>query len=98
MITHSVFFKLSHEIGSAAEKTFLNKAASLSSISGVQQFRVLKQTGSKNNFDYGLSMQFSSQQDYDAYNNHPEHVDFVENVWLKEVVDFMEIDFEEMSL
>jgi len=39
-------------------------------------------------------MVFANQNDYSAYNNHPDHVSFVQNRWMKEVSDFLEIDFE----
>ncbi len=92
MITHSVFFKLKHPAGSDAEKAFLGKAAELAQIKGVENFQVLKETSPKNGFDFGLSMQFKDQSAYDGYNTHPDHVAFVQNVWLKEVADFQEID------
>lgn len=92
MITHSVFFKLHHPSGSAEEKAFLTKAAALAVIPGIQDFQVLEETSPKNAFDFGLTMNFEDQAAYDAYNNHPAHVAFVEEVWLKEVADFMEID------
>jgi hypothetical protein len=38
-------------------------------------------------------MEFSDQADYDAYNKHPDHVSFVQNVWMKEVAEFQEIDY-----
>lgn len=92
MITHSVFFKLKHEPGSEAEALFLSKAAALAAIPGVMDFQVLQETSPKNDFDFGLTMQFADQAAYEIYNNHPDHVAFVQEVWLKEVVDFMEID------
>ena len=39
-------------------------------------------------------MEFVSKQLYDQYSNHPEHTAFVQQRWLKEVEDFLEIDFE----
>jgi hypothetical protein len=33
-------------------------------------------------------------EDYTTYNEHPVHVGFVEERWMKEVKDFLEIDFE----
>ncbi len=39
-------------------------------------------------------MEFASQQAYDQYNDHPDRVAFVQNRWVKEVEDFLEIDFE----
>ena len=93
MIVHSVFFKLHHDKGSDAEREFLTQAAELASISGVENFQVLAELSPKNNFDFGLSMEFSDQATYDGYNNHPDHVRFVQEVWLKEVAEFQEIDY-----
>ena len=93
MIVHSVFFKLKHKAGSPEETTFLTKTAELAAIPGVQDFRVLKETSPKNNFDFGLTMLFKDQAAYNAYNTHPDHVAFVQNCWLKEVEDFQEIDY-----
>jgi quinol monooxygenase YgiN len=92
MITHSVFFKLKHPAGSEAETTFLTQAAELSNIQGVSNFQVLEETSPKNEFTFGLSMTFEDQAAYDHYNSHPEHVAFVQEIWLKEVADFQEID------
>ncbi|MDF7799158.1 Dabb family protein [Pontiellaceae bacterium B1224] len=92
MITHSVFFKLIHKKGSDAEALFLSKAAALSSIPGVGNFQLLEEVSPKNSFDFGLSMEFPDQSTYDAYNTHPEHVAFVQQVWLNEVAEFQEID------
>ncbi|WP_222846330.1 Dabb family protein [Pontiella sulfatireligans] len=93
MIVHSVFFKLKHDKGSQAEAGFLAQAAELSGIPGVENFQTLKETSPKNNFDFGLSMEFADQAAYDGYNTHPDHVRFVQEVWLKEVVEFQEIDY-----
>ncbi|VGO16125.1 hypothetical protein PDESU_04715 [Pontiella desulfatans] len=93
MIVHSVFFKLKHDKGSPAETGFLEKAAGLASIPGVGNFQVLKETSPKNHFAFGLSMEFADQAAYDGYNNHPEHVAFVQDIWLNEVEDFQEIDY-----
>ncbi|AWB67655.1 stress responsive alpha-beta barrel domain-containing protein [Saccharobesus litoralis] len=93
MIRHTVAFKLKHEIGSEAEQDFLTAAKALAAIETVEKFECLKQVSSKNDFAYGLSMEFADQSAYDFYNNHPDHVAFVEQRWLKEVVDFMEIDY-----
>ncbi len=92
MIVHSVFFTLKHESGSSDEAAFLSQGAELAKIPGVENFQVLKETSPKNNFDFGFSMEFSDQAAYDGYNNHPEHVRFVQDVWMKEVADFQEID------
>ncbi len=93
MIRHTVAFKLKHARGSALETSFLHAARALASIPTVCNFECLRQVSPKNQFDFGLSMEFASQLDYDAYNIHPEHVRFVETRWKVEVEDFLEIDY-----
>jgi hypothetical protein len=92
-IRHMVVFKLSHPKGSAAEQDFLTALNKLAVIPGVENFNCMKQISRKNKFDYVVSMEFASQQIYNQYNSHPDHVAFVQQRWLKEVEDFMEIDF-----
>jgi hypothetical protein len=92
-IRHTVVFKLKHPMGSAEEQDFLEALMKLSAIPGVEKFEFLKQISHKNSFDYGLSMEFASQQAYDNYSNNPDHVAFVQNRWLSEVSTFMELDF-----
>lgn len=92
-IRHTVVFKLKHTNGSPEEQAFLNAAKELSSIAGVENFESLKQVSKKNKFEFGLSMEFANQDAYDHYNNHPEHIDFIQRIWLNEVEDFMEIDY-----
>ncbi len=93
MIRHTVAFKLKHAEGSEPEAAFLRAAQVLMAIPTVRRFECLRQVGKKNNFDFGFSMEFASQQDYEAYNTHPEHVRFVATRWQPEVVDFIELDY-----
>lgn len=93
-IRHTVVFKLKHPKGSAEEQAFFKALMKLADIPGVEKFECMKQISKKNSYDYGLSMEFADQQAYDRYNKNPEHVSFVQNLWLKEVENFMEIDFE----
>ena len=39
-------------------------------------------------------MEFVDAAAYDAYSNHPAHVQFVNERWIPEVDEFMEIDYE----
>jgi hypothetical protein len=94
MIRHTVVFKLKHPIGSQAELEFLQKAQKLAAIPTVKKFECLRQVSKKNNYDFGFSMEFASVQDYQVYNDHPDHVHFVQTHWIPEVSDFMEIDYE----
>jgi hypothetical protein len=93
MIRHTVVFTLKHLAGSAAEENFLASARKLQTIPGVKKFEVLKQIGKKNDYKLGLSMEFADEIAYQGYNDHPEHVAFVQNHWVPEVAAFMEIDY-----
>ena len=92
-IRHTVSFTLAHPTGSAEERDFLDAASRLGAIPGVEAFEVLSEVSPKNGFRYGISMEFASQAAYDGYNAHPDHVRFVEERWLNEVADFLEIDY-----
>jgi quinol monooxygenase YgiN len=93
-IRHTVSFRLKHPEGSDAETQFLKAAEDLGAIPGVQAFEVVREVSSKNDFRFGISMEFADQGAYERYNEHPDHVRFVEERWLAEVDDFLEIDYE----
>jgi hypothetical protein len=94
-IRHSVSFTLAHPQGSAEEADFLAAAARLAEVvPAVEAFEVLREVSAKNAFVHGLSMEFADRAAYEAYNEHPEHVAFVQERWLAEVTDFLEIDYE----
>ena len=93
-IRHTVSFRLKHPEGSDAEAQFLEAAESLASIPGVEAFEVVREVSSKNDFRFGISMEFADQGAYERYNEHPDHVRFVQERWLAEVDDFLEIDYE----
>jgi hypothetical protein len=38
-------------------------------------------------------MHFDDQAAYDSYNNHADHQAFVNDVWLPNVADFLELDY-----
>ncbi|MDX2301992.1 MAG: Dabb family protein [Microscillaceae bacterium] len=92
-IRHTVFFRLAHPIGSTEEAVFFEASEVLVLIPGVKNFKKLKEVSPKNNFTYGFYMEFENEAAYQAYNNHPDHVRFVQEIWLREVEDFMEIDY-----
>ena len=94
MIRHTVVFKLKHTAGSQAELDFLRSAGKLADLPVVKNFECLRQISEKNIYDFGLSMEFTSLEDYQVYNSHPDHVNFVQTHWIPEATDFMEIDFE----
>ena len=92
-IRHTVAFTLGHAEGSEEEHDFLATAARLAEIPGVEAFEVLREVSPKNGFRFGLSMEFADQAAYDGYNEHPTHVAFVQERWLPEVADFLEVDY-----
>ena len=93
-VRHTVVFTLSHPEGSPAEADFLAAARALSAIPGVEAFQILRETSLKNAYRYGISMEFAGPEAYAAYNEHPDHVRFVNERWLAEVTDFLEVDYE----
>jgi Stress responsive A/B Barrel Domain len=94
MIRHTVVFRLKHVPGSKEETAFLDDAkAILAAIPGVETFEQLREVSPKNDYAFGFSMEFADQAAYDGYNGHPEHVAFVRDRWMKEVEDFLEIDY-----
>lgn len=97
-IQHGVIFTLKYEKGSPEAKKFLLDGKNLlTSIPVVNNFQVFDQVSAKNDFQYGFTMVFNSKEDYQTYNEHPTHVGFVEERWMKEVTDFLEIDFEKYA-
>ena len=84
-------------IDSIRIKQFLNAAQQLSKISGVINFKSWKQVSKKNAFQYGLSMEFATHEQYQQYNHHPAHVAFINEQWIPCVADFLEIDYEPIT-
>jgi Stress responsive A/B Barrel Domain len=93
VIRHTVAFRLKHAKGSDEEKSFLMAADGLRQIPGVENFERLQQVSRKNDYDFGLSMEFADQAAYTFYDQHLDHVAFVKGRWIPEVESFMEIDY-----
>jgi heme-degrading monooxygenase HmoA len=93
-IRHTVVFTPEHLPGSDAEADFLAAAARLENIPGVESFEILRETSPKIAYRFGISMEFADRAAYSSYNEHPDHVRFVQERWLPEVADFLEIDYE----
>ncbi len=93
MIRHSVILKLKAHLSPAEKSDFFVASRKLALIPNVQKFEMLNQTSPKNNFQYGISMEFNNKEQYDNYSNHPDHQAFIQNFWLKSVEDFLEIDY-----
>jgi len=93
MIRHTVVFSLKHAAGSAEEAAFLRDAKILATIPGVQKFEQLRQISPKADYAFGFSMEFADQAAYSTYNDHPDHVAFVQTRWVPEVAKFQEIDY-----
>jgi hypothetical protein len=92
-IRHTVAFTLVHPAGSPAEGDFLAAAEQLATIPGVEVFELLAEVSPKNGYRFGISMEFADRPAYEGYNEHPEHVRFVQERWLAEVTDFLELDY-----
>ena len=92
-IRHTVAFRLVHTEGSPGERDFLQAAERLATIQGVEAFELLAEVSPKNGYRFGISMEFADRSAYDAYNEHPDHLRFVQERWVPEVQDFLELDY-----
>jgi len=92
-IRHTVAFTLAHAEGSAGERDFLEAAERLAAVPGVEAFELLAEVSPKNGYRFGISMEFADQAAYDGYKEHPDHLRFVQERWLSEVRDFLELDY-----
>ena len=92
-VRHTVAFTLVHEDGSAEERDFLEAAEHLATIPGVGAFELLAEVSPKNGYRFGISMEFADRSAYDRYNEHPDHIRFVQQRWLAEVSEFLELDY-----
>ncbi len=97
MIRHSVILTLYSSLSPSEKMQFFAAVAELKQIPGVQKFEVLKQTSQKNPFQYGISMEFESQEAYELYTNHSLHSAFVDKYWAACVEDFLEIDYQKLD-
>jgi hypothetical protein len=86
-------FTLAHPAGSEAESDFLEAAERLATLPGVEAFQLLAEVSPKNAYRFGISMEFADRSAYERYNDHPDHVRFVQERWLPEVSDFLELDY-----
>jgi hypothetical protein len=94
-IRHTVAFRLKE---TTDEGDFLAAAAGLAAIPGVEEFEILREVSPKNGFAFGISMEFADRAAYEGYNEHPDHVRFVQERWLPEVEEFLEIDYVRLPL
>ena len=77
----------------SGEDAVLGAAESFAAIPGVEVFELLVEVSPKNDYCFGISMEFADRIAYERYNTHPDHVRFVQERWLPEVTDFLEIDY-----
>ncbi len=91
-IRHSVVFTPSDAAGSAEEADLLAAIRRLAAIPGVEAFELMREVSPKNGYRYALTMEFPDASAYQAYNEHPEHVAFVEQRWDAGIAAFLEID------
>lgn len=92
-IRHTVAFALVHPEGSAGERDFLDAVEGLANVPGVEEFELLSEVSPKNGYRFGMSMEFADRAAYARYNEHPDHIRFVEERWRSEVSEFLELDY-----
>ncbi|CAM4203245.1 Dabb family protein [Cytophagaceae bacterium 50C-KIRBA] len=93
MIYHSVFLQFKSDLSQEQRDLFFSEAKKLAEIPWVQSLECLREISPKNSYEFGLIMQFETDALYEAYTHHPDHVRFVENIWIPSVANFQEIDY-----
>ena len=92
-VRHTVAFTLVHAEGSPEELDFLQAAEHLANIPGVEAFELLAEVSPKNGYRFGIVMEFADRAAYARYDEHPDHIRFVQERWLREVSEFLELDY-----
>ena len=92
-IRHTVVFTLIHPAGSEAETDFLEAAERLAAIPEVEAFELLAEVSPKNDYRFGISMEFADRGAYERYNEHPDHVQLRAGALGIRGADFLEIDY-----
>ena len=95
-IRHAGFFNFKPTVSESQKHEFFVALKALEDINGVEKMEVSRQTSTKNKFKYGFSMEFASNEIYQAYSIHPQHDAFVKDFFIPLVEDFMEIDTEQL--
>lgn len=93
-ICHVLIFKFKKEISEKDQQLFLERMKSLEQISGISNFEIAKQINANTKFNHILSMDFDSDESYQAYVKDPINREFVNNFWLAMVEDYLVIDNE----
>lgn len=65
----------------------------LAGIPGVQRFERLRQVSPKNDYHFGFSMEFADEAACRGYNEHPDHVHFGRERWIRGVGAFLKDDY-----
>jgi len=95
-IRHAGIFNFKPTVSESQKHEFFVALKALEDIYGVEKMEVSRQTSTKNKFKYGFSMEFASNEIYQAYSIHPQHDAFVKDFFIPLVEDFMEIDTEQL--
>ena len=96
-LVHSVFFDLKSTLTPEQTSDFKIEALKLGEIPDVENLRWLEELSAKNPYSYGLKMEFSDQAAFQRYHDHPDHREFVEQQWKKQVESFVEIDYRDQD-
>jgi hypothetical protein len=91
-LRHTVALRLHHDADSPEEASFLDALRALGAIDGVEAFEVVREVSPRNDYAFGVVMEFADRAAYAAYDADPRHVSFVRDRWVPEVADFLEVD------
>lgn len=99
MFSHIVIFWTKPEVPAAADLLAAGAEQYLRTIPGVLSFHVGRMVGSPRpvvdqSYQVALNIQFASKQAEDAYQVHPQHLEFLEKVYKPNCAKALIYDFE----
>jgi hypothetical protein len=98
-IRHMVVFNTKYGKDDPRTREFIEATVrALGGIPYAREFSQVRQYSAMCPYDYGFVFDFETQEDYDAYNAHPDHQNYLKEQWAVHVKDFMEVDFEDLDV
>ena len=97
MIMHTHVFSLKHPSGSPEEKQFLVDADNIAKFHGVKNFRVWRQISTQTECQFGISMEFDTDEDFEEYMKDRPHLDFAFARWFPAITLSRDITFKSLD-
>jgi len=93
---HMAVFNLRHAPGSQEESDFLRSIDYLSTLAGVKNYKVWRQTGAQADYAFAISMEFENTIAFRSYMMSEDHLSFAYDKWYPHIRNSMDINLEEI--